>query len=125
MKSRKKRLREVYVWELPVRIYHWVNALCIVILCVTGFIIADPPAIMSASEAYFSYWFGVVRFIHFVTAFVFFFNFVFRLYWGFVGNRYARWNNFIPLEIPMERGIGGDQGRYPDDQEQTGRQYRA
>lgn len=40
MKSRKKRLREVYVWELPVRIYHWVNALCIVILCVTGFIIA-------------------------------------------------------------------------------------
>ena len=68
MKSRKKRLREVYVWELPVRIYHWVNALCIVILCVTGFIIADPPAIMSASEAYFSYWFGVVRFIHFVTA---------------------------------------------------------
>lgn len=47
MKSRKKRLREVYVWELPVRIYHWVNALCIVILCVTGFIIADPPAIMS------------------------------------------------------------------------------
>ena len=39
-----------------------------------------------------------VRFIHFVTAFVFFFNFVFRLYWGFVGNRYARWNNFIPLK---------------------------
>ena len=37
-------------------------------------------------------------FIHFVTAFVFFFNFVFRLYWGFVGNRYARWNNFIPLK---------------------------
>ena len=33
-----------------------------------------------------------------VTAFVFFFNFVFRLYWGFVGNRYARWNNFIPLK---------------------------
>ena len=39
MKSRKKRLREVYVWELPVRIYHWLNALCIVILCITGFII--------------------------------------------------------------------------------------
>ena len=117
MRSRKKRLREVYVWELPVRIYHWVNALCIVILCITGFIIADPPAIMNASEAYFSYWFGTVRFIHFVTAFVFFFNFVFRLYWGFVGNRYARWNNFFPSfflylkfhsfkEISVER-IGG------------------
>ena len=40
----------------------------------------------------------MVRFIHFVAAFVFFFNFVFRLYWGVVGNRYARWNNFIPLK---------------------------
>lgn len=29
---------------------------------------------------------------------IFFFNFVFRLYWGFVGNRYAKWNNFIPLK---------------------------
>ena len=98
MKSRKKRLREVYVWELPVRIYHWLNALCIVILCITGFIIADPPAIMTETEANFSYWFGMVRFIHFLAALVFFFNFVFRLYWGFGGNRYARWNNFIPLK---------------------------
>ena len=65
MKSRKKRLREVYVWELPVRIYHWLNALCIVILCITGFIIADPPAIMTETEANFSYWFGMVRFLQF------------------------------------------------------------
>ena len=63
MKSRKKCLREVYVWELPVRIYHWLNALCIVILCITGFIIADPPAIMTETEANLSYWFGMVRFI--------------------------------------------------------------
>ncbi|GAB6122812.1 Ni/Fe-hydrogenase, b-type cytochrome subunit [Dysgonomonas termitidis] len=98
MKSRKEKVREVYVWELPVRFYHWVNALCIVILCVTGFLIADPPAIMSDTEATFRYWFGIVRFIHFVTAFVFFFNFVFRIYWGFAGNKYARWSNFIPLK---------------------------
>lgn len=97
MKSRRQNLREVYVWELPVRIYHWLNALCIVILCATGFLIAYPPAIMSQTEASFSYWFGTVRFIHFVAAFVFFFNFIFRLYWGFVGNKYARWDNFIPL----------------------------
>lgn len=38
-----------------------------------------------------------MRFIHFVAAYVFFFNFVFRIYWGFVGNRYARWDNFVPL----------------------------
>ena len=33
-----------------------------------------------------------MRFIHFVAAFVFFFNFLVRIYWGFVGNRYARWD---------------------------------
>lgn len=98
MKTRKEHLREVYVWELPVRIYHWVNALCIVILCATGFIIADPFAIINATEATFSFWFGYVRLIHFITGFVFFFNFVVRLYWSVAGNRFARWNNFLLLK---------------------------
>jgi len=91
------KIKEVYVWQLPVRFYHWINALCIVVLSVTGYLIGRPLAIQSGAEASFSYWFGTVRFIHFVAAFIFFFNFVYRIYWGFVGNKYARWDNFIPL----------------------------
>ena len=89
--------QRVYVWELPVRLYHWVNAACVVVLCVTGYLIGKPLAITYSSEAYQQYWFGTVRFLHFVTAFIFFFNFLVRIYWGFVGNKYARWNNFLPL----------------------------
>lgn len=85
----------VYVWELPVRFYHWLNFLVIISLCITGYLIGSPLAIQSGSEASFNYWFGTIRFIHFVCAFVFFFNFIFRIYWGFVGNKFANWHNFI------------------------------
>jgi Ni/Fe-hydrogenase 1 B-type cytochrome subunit len=101
-----KKVNQIYVWELPVRFYHWVNAIAIVVLSVTGYLIGKPLAIQTATEASFGYWFGVVRFIHFVAAFIFFFNFVFRLYWGFVGNRYAKWTNYIPFKRSQWREIG-------------------
>ncbi len=88
----------VYVWELPVRFYHWVNAAAVLVLIATGFMIGHPLSIFYASEAYQQYWFGAVRFTHFVAAFVFFFMFLVRIYWGFVGNAYARWTNFVPYK---------------------------
>ncbi len=87
--------RREYVWQVPVRFFHWITAISIVILCITGFLIGHPLAFQSGQEASFGYWFGTVRFIHFLVAFIFFFNFVFRIYWGFVGNKYANWKNFI------------------------------
>lgn len=91
------RLRRVYVWELPVRFYHWLNAAAIITLIITGFYIASPLALVSRQEAVYRYATGWVRFIHFVAAYIFFFNFLFRIYWGFVGNKYAGWRQFIPV----------------------------
>ena len=90
--------KRVLVWELPVRFCHWINALSIFILAVTGFIIADPPAIMSGAEASDSYWFGTVRAIHFITAYVFLLSTIVRLYWAFNGNYYANWRRFFPFD---------------------------
>ncbi|HEY8782245.1 MAG TPA: Ni/Fe-hydrogenase, b-type cytochrome subunit [Mucilaginibacter sp.] len=90
------RLRRVYVWEMPVRIYHWLNALAVLTLIITGFYIANPLALLSDKDASHQFIMGWVRYIHFVAAYVFFFNFLFRLYWGFVGNKYANWRQFIP-----------------------------
>jgi len=88
--------KRVYVWEFPVRLYHWVNGLCVASLIITGYLIGEPFALQYSTEAYQQYWFGTIRFIHFISGFVFFFNFLVRIYWGFVGNKYARWDNFIP-----------------------------
>ena len=90
--------RRVYVWELPVRIFHWLNALCIVVLAATGYLIGNPPTLFDSAEPYQQYWFGWVRFTHFAAAYVFFFNFLFRVYWSIVGNRYAHWSSYVPYK---------------------------
>jgi len=100
-----RKFRRVYVWELPVRFFHWINALSITILATTGFIIANPPAILSSADASGIYWFGTVRFIHFTTAYIFFFNMILRVYWSFVGNKFSNWRAFWPFTKKMFHNI--------------------
>lgn len=88
--------RRVYVWELPVRLFHWINALAILLLALTGYVIGAPQTLWMSEQPYEQYWFGWVRFIHFAAAYIFFFNIVFRLYWAFVGNEYSRWSAYLP-----------------------------
>ena len=97
--------RRVYVWELPVRAFHWVNALCLVVLAATGYLIGNPQAFFAADEPSGQFWFGWVRFLHFASAYLFLFNLLFRVYWSFVGHEHARWNNYIPLRREQWRNI--------------------
>ena len=87
----------IYVWEFPVRLFHWVNAACVVVLAVTGYFMGNPVAVTSSVEASQQYWFGSLRFIHFLSAYVWVAVAFLRLYWGFVGNEYVRFNNFLPF----------------------------
>ena len=92
-----RNFKRVYVWELPVRLFHWLNVLTLTVLTVTGFLIANPPAILSSAEATNLQTFGVIRFIHFVAGYIFFFVLILRVYWAFVGNRFASWRAFWPF----------------------------
>jgi Ni/Fe-hydrogenase 1 B-type cytochrome subunit len=96
-KDKIQEYNQVYVWELPVRLLHWLNFAATFVLVVTGFVIANPPALQSSGEASFLFWFGRVRFIHFVAAYGFLLGFLGRMYWGFAGNQFVRWRNFLPL----------------------------
>ena len=89
--------KRAYIWELPVRIFHWINALAIVVLIVTGLIIANPPAVLTNEDPEQIYWFGTVRAIHFIAAYTFLAVIIMRFYWAFVGNKFARWSAYWPF----------------------------
>lgn len=81
--------RPLYVYEAPVRVWHWVHATCIFCLIVTGFLIANPPPALGG-EAGDHFLMGTIRMIHFIAAYVFIIGFLVRFYWALVGNKYAR-----------------------------------
>ena len=85
---------KVYVYEAPVRLWHWVNAICIIILCVTGYLIGSPPASVPG-EASDSFLLGNIRMVHFAAGQVLAIAFLGRIYWAFVGNSHAR-QIFLP-----------------------------
>ena len=82
-------LEPVYVYEAPVRLWHWVMIVAMVFLAGTGYLIGSPlPAI--GGEAVQSDFFAYVRMIHFIAAMVFAITFAVRIYWAFVGNHSSR-----------------------------------
>ena len=83
--------------------------MALVVLCVTGYLIGAPLRAFYAAEAYQQYWFGWVRFMHFMAAFVYVFNFAARIYWGFVGNKYSQLERLLPVQ---EVATAGDRGRH-------------
>ncbi|MFJ1292705.1 Ni/Fe-hydrogenase, b-type cytochrome subunit [Paracoccus yeei] len=91
------RQTSVYVYETPVRIWHWVNAACIMVLCVTGWFIGRPPPSMQIAEAYDQFVFGYIRFAHFAAAMILTVGFFGRIYWAFMGNHHARQLFYVPV----------------------------
>ncbi|GAA6212724.1 Ni/Fe-hydrogenase, b-type cytochrome subunit [Hyphomicrobiales bacterium 4NK60-0047b] len=79
----------VYVYEAPVRLWHWINAFAILALCVTGYFIGSPLSSVSG-EASDHYVMGYMRFVHFAAGYIFVIGFVFRAYWAIVGNSHSR-----------------------------------
>ena len=86
----------LYVWEAPVRVWHWVMAFLMAVMIVTGFLIGEPPT-SNLGDTWITYDFGYVRLAHFAAGLAFTALFIYRLYWAVVGNRYARMIFLPPL----------------------------
>ena len=86
----------IYVFNLPVRIWHWLHALSITTLIVTGYLIAVPLPSLSG-EASDHFLMGNLRFVHFSAAFVFAIGLLVRAYVALVGDKYARGLFIVPV----------------------------
>jgi len=87
-------LEPVYVYEAPIRFWHWTMVVCMFVLIGTGFLIGAPlPA--NYAETWNEYLFGYIRMTHFIAGFLFAILFIVRAYWAIVGNHHAR-SIFVP-----------------------------
>jgi len=86
----------VYVYEAPVRLWHWFNALTILVLIVSGYLIASPlPSVNGEASSH--YVMGYVRFVHFAAGQAMAVAFLIRILWAFVGNEHSRQLFYVPF----------------------------
>ena len=56
--------RPVYVWEAPVRVWHWLMAVAMFAMIITGYLIGRP-LVSNLGDTWITYDFGYVRMVHF------------------------------------------------------------
>jgi cytochrome b len=71
-------MKKIRVWDLPIRLFHWVLVMLLVVSVVTQYIGGN------AMEWHFRSGYAVLTLI------------VFRILWGLIGPRYARFSSFFP-----------------------------
>jgi len=91
----EKERATVIVWDLPLRIYHWALAASVLIAWCTA---------------------NIFDLVHEIAGYAVIVLLVFRLFWGFAGNRYSRFRNFVrPLRTVLSylrQMTRGETGRY-------------
>ncbi|MRR51220.1 MAG: Ni/Fe-hydrogenase, b-type cytochrome subunit [Rhodocyclaceae bacterium] len=91
-----KLVKAVYVYEAPLRLWHWVNALAITVLALSGYFIASPLP-TQPGEASNSFLMGYIRFAHFAAGYVLAVGWLGRIYWAFAGNKHSQQLFMIPF----------------------------
>ncbi len=80
------------VWDLPTRVFHWVNFTTIIGLIIMGLIMLFKKELgITGIDAKVG-----LKEVHVFIGYVFALNLIWRILWGFIGNKYARWSNILP-----------------------------
>lgn len=82
----EEKRRPYYLFSPFLRFFHWTMVLSMAVLCVTGFFITKPIAILGIDPTHSYHLMNLNRNVHFLAAFLFCTAFILRIY-GFVINR--------------------------------------
>jgi cytochrome b len=83
----------IRVWDLPIRVFHW-----LLVLCIVGSLVSVNIGGNAIEwHAYFGYSILVLL--------------IFRILWGFVGSTHARFTNFFPSKEKIFNYLGGQSPR--------------
>ena len=81
--------KPIYVFQLPIRIWHWSMVLSFLVLIPTGYIIGKPWHSLDGDPTYLFYM-GYTRMAHFIAGFIITIGLLWRIIFAFFGNKYSR-----------------------------------
>lgn len=87
--------RWVYLWGLPLRAMHWIAAISIAVLVVTGLYIGNPFGV--AGNPQIGPLMSRVRYVHYLAAVFLATTAIVRTYWLIAGNRFERLPALFPV----------------------------
>lgn len=99
MEDRERVL--VDVWDWPTRVLHWVNALLVIalIVLILGAEWMEELGIERQLRRPVKEWHAWLGHVFIVTLSL-------RIIWGFIGNKYARWSDILPMKGWQWQAIG-------------------
>ena len=102
-----------FAWDRSVRVFHWINFLCMLGLIALGVAILNDKALGVSNEGKI-----LLKSVHASIGYAFALNLLWRLVWAFVGGPRARWRAILPggrgylAEVrSYVRGFGTGQAR--------------
>lgn len=91
----------VDVWDWPTRVLHWLNAIIVLtlIVLILGAEWMEELGVARELRRPVKEWHAYLGHVFLVTL-------ALRIIWGFIGNKYARWSDILPLKSWQWQAIG-------------------
>jgi cytochrome b len=87
-----KQFKIYTIWDRSTRWFHWVNVICVISLIFVGTAIFNGKAFGISGDGKI-----LLKTVHVYIGYVFVINLGWRLIWGIIGNKYAKWINIFPI----------------------------